>query len=307
MEPLPKITNFTVRNLIGEGGMANIYSAYNKVSKERVAIKVIHETLSTKNPKIIELFVKEAKFVFGLSHPNLIEAFELKKMDNGLPFMTMELIKGLTLKEILNNKKAILPKDALYIISKVASALAYLHGLGIYHRDIKPSNIMVERGTKRVLLTDFGIAKESIDTLDHRSGNKVSGTALYMSPEQVMDDHVTGKTDIYSLGVCFYVLLMGYPPFVAKDKLKIRKMHVHTPFPHLPKEFAYLDEFLQTMCHKRPDKRYSAITLLEKLHQIKKATEEITHLKKRAQQQKKMKSVKKKNIFSTFTSLIKRK
>ncbi len=270
IESLPKIKGYIVKNLIGEGGMANVYSAFRMPDKTRVAIKIIHDRIYKKDPKAVDAFVREAKFAAGLDHPNLLKTYALGKMLDGKPYIAMEFIKGKTLKEVLAEKKSLSVKNTLHIVSKVASALAYLHGMNIYHRDLKPSNIMLEEKTKRILLTDFGIASQAVDILDYKASKRVSGTILYMSPEQLRGDFLTGKTDMYSLGVCFYVLLVGIPPFISSDRKEIRKMHLTKPFPHLPGHLAFLDDILQKLCHKNAEQRYSAVDLLQALHRLKK-------------------------------------
>jgi serine/threonine protein kinase len=303
-DELPEIDGYILKNHIGVGGMANVYSAFKEHDdgrKDRVAIKVVHSKLAV-NAQIVKLFIKEAEFCASLSHPNLIETYELGRTTENAPYMTMELIKGMTIKEILSKKRKLSAQDSLCIISKVALALAYLHGQGVYHRDIKPSNIMIEHRSKRILLIDFGIASESIDTLDHQASNKVSGTAVYMSPEQIIDEHVTGKTDIYSLGICLFVLLTGRPPFISQDLLSIRRMHISEPFPDLPEHLSFLNDLLQKMCHKRSEERLSAITLLEKLHRIKRMKE----LDPDYKEEEKVVKKKKMGIFSKLKSIIKR-
>jgi serine/threonine protein kinase len=304
LDDLPKIDGYILKDRIGVGGMANVYSAFkvhDDGRKDQVAIKVVHPKLAV-NAQIVKLFIKEAEFCASLSHPNLIETYELGRTTEDVPYMTMELIKGVTMKEVLSKKRKLSAQDSLNIVSKVASALAFLHGQGIFHRDIKPSNIMIEHQSKRVLLIDFGIASKSIDTLDHQASNKVSGTVVYMSPERVRDEHVTGKTDVYSLGICLFVLLTGHPPFISQNHLALRRMHTSKPLPDLPKHLSFLNELLQEMCHKRPEKRLSAISLLGKLHRINKMKELDPDYKQEEDVVKKKKT----GIFSKLKRVIKK-
>jgi serine/threonine protein kinase len=305
LDDLPKIDGYILKDRIGVGGMANIYSAFkvhDDGRKDQVAIKVVNPKLAV-NAQIVKLFIKESEFCVGLSHPNLIETHELGRTTEDIPYMIMESIKGMTIKEVLRKKRKLSAHDSLYIISKVASALAYLHGQGIFHRDIKPSNIMIEHQSKRILLIDFGIASESIDALDHQvSKNKVLGTAVYMSPEQAADEHVTGKTDIYSLGICLFVLLTGRLPFISQNRLALQRMHISKPLPDLPGHLSFLNELLQEMCHKRPEERLDAIALLGKLHRVNKLKE----LDPNYKQEEKVVKKKKIGIFSKLKKAIKK-
>jgi serine/threonine protein kinase len=177
-----------------------------------VAIKVLPPHLAA-DSEVRELFLREARTAGRLSHPNIVAVFRADEL-SGHPFFAMPFIEGENLAERLNRHGPLPPADVVRWLREVAWALAYAHARGVIHRDVKPENIMVERGSGRAIVTDFGIARvEFGPRLSHDA--LIVGTASYMSPEQIADETIYGRSDLYSLGVVGFQLLSGTLPFVA--------------------------------------------------------------------------------------------
>src|SRR6185503_6886221 len=209
---------------IGEGGMGEVYLAKDTILGRRVALKVLPEFVG-KDPDRLKRFKQEARSASTLNHPNVCVIHEIGESDDGRPFIAMEHIDGVTLRQRMN-QRAMKLGDALEIAIQVADALTAAHAAGIVHRDIKPENIMI-RSDGYVKVFDFGLAKltdrrESHENatfstlLVNSSPGTVMGTAAYMSPEQARGVPVDERTDIWSLGVVLYEMVSGSPPFVGQ-------------------------------------------------------------------------------------------
>jgi len=233
----------TIIKELARGGMAIVFIAFQKTLKRQIAVKVLPKTLLT--PKSAELFQQEAEAVAILSHPNIIPVYEVGETDEFL-FITMQLIQGNTLSQYLKAakknpipSKRILPLAAtLRVIVQVLDALDYAHRQNIVHRDIKPGNILVEKHSRRPLLTDFGIVK--VLNADAQSTTVVHGTPLFMAPEQILGLEVDGRTDIYAVGTMLFQLLatdLPFPAFKKKtDLLKHKVMSRDNVFLKKPSE-----------------------------------------------------------------------
>lgn len=200
---------YSLQRELGRGGMGIVYLARDVQLDRDVAIKVLPTHLA-RLTTARERFVQEARTAAGLSHPNIVPIHRVGEAD-GFVFFVMSYVDGETLGERLRQKGPLPPADAARVMREVAWALAYAHGRGIVHRDVKPDNILLESGTGRAMVTDFGIA--------HGGGNpgtdvgKIMGTAHFMSPEQGANRPVDGRSDIYSLGVVGYLAISGRLPF----------------------------------------------------------------------------------------------
>ncbi|HEX7330607.1 MAG TPA: protein kinase [Pyrinomonadaceae bacterium] len=219
-----RVKHYQVVNLIGEGGMGEVYLATDTILGRRVALKVLPAFVS-KDPERLRRFTQEARAASRLSHPNVCVVHEIGETDDGRPFIAMEYVEGMTLRQRIRSH-ALKLGDVLDIAIQVAEALTAAHEAGIVHRDIKPENIVI-RPEGYVKILDFGLAKlterhkgathTTMSTLlFHSSPGTVIGTAAYMSPEQARGVSVDERTDIWGLGVVLYEMASGRPPFTGE-------------------------------------------------------------------------------------------
>jgi serine/threonine-protein kinase len=202
---------YSLHREIGRGGMGIVYLARDVQLDRDVAIKVLPAHLA-RLETARERFVQEARTAAGLSHPNIVPIHRVGEAE-GFVFFVMSYVEGETLGERLRTQGPLAPADAARVLREVAWALAYAHGRGIVHRDIKPDNILLEAGTGRAIVTDFGIAHGGGQAGNALDFGKLMGTAHFMSPEQGAQKPLDGRSDIYSLGVVGYLALSGRLPF----------------------------------------------------------------------------------------------
>jgi serine/threonine protein kinase len=205
-----------------------------------------------------ELFLREARTAARLSHPNIVAVFRADELA-GHPFFAMPFIEGENLSERVSAEGALPAADTVRILREVAWALAYAHARGVVHRDVKPENIMIERGSGRAIVTDFGIARvEFGPTLTQDA--LILGTASYMSPEQINGDPLDGRSDLYALGVVGFLLLSGRLPFSAENVSALLYAHLHRPAPTLasvaPRVPAPIAEVIDRCLAKDREARY---------------------------------------------------
>ena len=217
----PNITindRYRIESEIGSGGMAEVFKAYDLIEKRYVAIKVVKKEYCV-NPQYMRRFEREARTVLNLKHKNIVEAYEYGTyMDRG--FIVLEYVEGCTLKEYILKNGALDPKSAVKLIIRVLDALEYAHNQGYIHRDVKPQNVLLTTD-KTVKLTDFGIAKETNAQTRTYDGNNVIGSVHYISPEQAKGENVGKESDLYSVGIMLYELLVGKPPFEGENSVQI--------------------------------------------------------------------------------------
>src|SRR5437763_5528870 len=206
---------YSLQRELGRGGMGVVYLARDVQLDRDVAIKVLPPHMAS-SAASRERFVREARTAAGLSHPNIVPIHRVGEA-GGFVFFVMSYIEGETLGERLRAKGPLQPAEATRVMREVAWALAYAHGRGIVHRDVKPDNILLEAGTGRALVTDFGIAHRDDVAAPDTDPGKIMGTAHFMSPEQAANGPVDGRSDIYSLGVVGYLAVSGRLPFESKN------------------------------------------------------------------------------------------
>src|SRR3954454_10637138 len=201
---------YSLQRELGRGGMGVVYLARDVQLDRDVAIKVLPSHLARTDASR-ERFVREARTAAGLSHPHIVPIHRVGE-SAGFVYFVMSYVEGETLGERLRRDGPLPAADATRVLREVAWALAYAHGRGIVHRDVKPDNILLEAGTGRAVVTDFGIARGR-DAASVTDPGKIMGTAHFMSPEQAAGETVDGRSDIYGLGVVGYLAVSGRLPF----------------------------------------------------------------------------------------------
>ena len=224
---------YQIQSLIGQGGMASVYRAYDPNLRRAVAIKVIHPHLSN-NPEFFRRFEEEATAVAHLRHPNIVQMYDFNH-DGDLYYMVMEFVMGETLqsrlKRLNDSKRRLSVKEVITFSAEICDAAFYAHQRGMIHRDIKPANIMLDVNGRAILM-DFGIAR-MVGASQHTATGAVLGTAMYMSPEQIQGIQTDARADIYSIGVTLFEMLSGKPPFEADSAMTLMMMHLNDPVPDL--------------------------------------------------------------------------
>ncbi|NLY71784.1 MAG: Stk1 family PASTA domain-containing Ser/Thr kinase [Clostridiales bacterium] len=208
---------------IGDGGMAVVYKARDKLLNRYIAVKILKPEF-TKDIKFIEIFRRESQAAAGLSHPNIVNIYDVGREGN-INYIVMELIEGKALSDVIKEKGALKPREAVIIAKQIASALSRAHKNHIIHRDIKPHNILLTKdGNAKI--TDFGIAKAvKTGTIAGNTG-MIMGSVHYFSPEQARGGYVDEKSDIYSLGIVLYEMLTGKVPFDADNPVAVAMKHI---------------------------------------------------------------------------------
>jgi serine/threonine-protein kinase len=209
------VGEYFLQRELGRGGMGVVYLARDVQLDRDVAIKVLPSHLA-RTAESRERFVREARTAAGLSHPNIVPIHRVGEA-GGFVFFVMSYVAGETLGERLRRLGPLPPAEATRVMREVAWALAYAHGRGIVHRDVKPDNILLEEGTGRALVTDFGIAHGGADPAPTTDPGKIMGTAHFMSPEQAASEPIDGRSDLYALGVVGYLAVSGRLPFEASS------------------------------------------------------------------------------------------
>jgi len=264
---------YTVRELIGTGGMANVYKAVvgpgGPVPEGTVvAVKVLRQELMH-DPDLVRRFKNESKAISLLNHPNIVKVYDVSVSEN-LQYIVMEYVDGMTLREYLNERGGKLTsRETVHFISQILKALDHAHRNGVVHRDIKPQNIMLlDNGQLRMM--DFGIARIS-RAENQLTGGKAMGSVHYISPEQAKGDETDFTSDIYSVGVMMYEMLSGHLPFDADDVVEVaikqisdKPQSLQELAPNVPHG---LVEITERAMAKRPDNRYaSAAEMLSALN-----------------------------------------
>jgi serine/threonine protein kinase len=255
------IGGYRIDDVIGEGGMATVYSATHEVIGKRAAIKVISGPLSF-DPVSVARFILEARAVNAIGHPNIIDVFSFGELPDGRNYFIMELLQGDTLFQ-LTGQRALGLDEAVSILLQVAEALQAAHDKGIVHRDIKPENIFVlpeRNGEHPVKLLDFGLAKLADGDADARTTRAgcIMGTPSYMSPEQVRGKAIDGRADVYSLGIVAYELFAGAVPFFADTPFDIAQMQLTTAPRPLRELAPNLPEVLEALIMRMLQKEVAA-------------------------------------------------
>ena len=253
-----KIPGYRVDKVLGKGGMATVYLATQMSLGRPVSLKVLNDP---ETPQFFERFFNEGRCVARLSHSNLVTIYDIGQGD-GFYYIAMEYLPGGDLKARI--AQGMKPGQALKILSRLASCLAYVHSQGVIHRDIKPSNILF-RADGTPVLADFGIAKLIQTDNDLTVTGTVMGSPHYLSPEQAQGMRkLDGRSDIYSLGVVLFEMLVGHKPYTADSFAATLMAHIKKPIPKLPEDLALYQPLLNRLLAKKPEDRFQSGTELSK-------------------------------------------
>ncbi len=250
---------YQIIRMIGEGGMANVYLAHDTILDRDVAVKILRGDLAD-DEKFVRRFQREAISASSLSHPNIVEMYDVGE-DDGQYYIVMEYVEGKTLKSLIKRRGALTLPEVIDIMLQLTSAVACAHDSYIIHRDIKPQNVLIkEDGT--VKITDFGIAM-ALNSNELTQTNSVMGSVHYLPPEQANGSGATIKSDIYSLGILMFELLTGNLPFKGENavEIAIKQMREKIPSvceinPHIPQP---VENIILKACAKNPKNRYDNV------------------------------------------------
>ncbi|MFF4544227.1 Stk1 family PASTA domain-containing Ser/Thr kinase [Streptomyces sp. NPDC001435] len=260
---------YRVEARIAVGGMATVYRALDTRLDRVLALKVMHPTLAA-DGSFVERFIREAKSVARLAHPNVVQVFD-QGADGSYVYLAMEYIAGCTLRDVLRERGALQPRAALDILEPVLAALGGAHRAGFVHRDMKPENVLIG-DDGRVKVADFGLVR-SVDTVTNTTGT-VLGTVSYLAPEQIEHGTADPRVDVYACGVVLYEMLTGEKPHAGDSPATVLYKHIHedvpppsATVPGLPYE---LDELVAAAAARTPDLRpQDAVALLARLREAR--------------------------------------
>lgn len=265
---LGRLAHFDVMRVLGRGGMGIVLEAFDSKLQRNVALKVLDPEFAS-DEIARQRFCREARAAASITHENVVAVHQVEKSsEDGLPYLVMQLIAGESLEQRLTREQQLPLREIVRIAMQAAHGLEAAHAQGLIHRDIKPGNILLEAPNDRVKLTDFGLARAAEDVKLTRTGF-VSGTPLYMAPEQAMGEEADSRSDLFSLGAIMYEMCAGQPPFQGNSALAILKQIAetkHRPLhelnPAVPDWLAYaIDKLLA----KKPADRIQSATHLAEL------------------------------------------
>lgn len=257
---LGRLLHYEIEEVLGSGGCGTVFRAFDEKLHRRVALKLMAPELAVTSPAR-KRFLREARASAAIRHDNVVQIYAVEEQP--LPFIVMEYIAGKTLQQMHEEKGPFSIDEVVDVGQQIASGLAAAHATGLIHRDIKPGNILVEDGTHRVKITDFGLARTADDASITQSG-VIAGTPLYMSPEQARGEPLDYRSDLFSLGSVLYVLCTGRPPFRAANTMAVLKRVVedtprdmHDIVPEIP---VWLIDIVEKLHAKDREARFESAT-----------------------------------------------
>lgn len=248
---IPQIDGYQIERVLGQGGMAHVYLATQLSLGRQVAVKVVRFSGPDRDV-LASRFEHEARTLAQLEHPAIVSIFDVGRTDQGLPYYTMAYLPNGDLSQQGRGQD---PQRIADILSVLAKALRFAHMQGIVHRDVKPENVLFDR-EQRPRLADFGISRSMRGDVRITAEGLAPGSAAYMSPEQARGDNVDARSDLYSLGVLAYELLVGQTPYLCTDPLAMALAHHQVPIPRLPPDLSKWQSLIDKAMAKRPEDRF---------------------------------------------------
>ena len=245
-----QVKGYRVLSKIGEGGMSNVFLAERETDGVQVALKILNAKPSD-DKQLLQRFIQESALISDIDHTNVVRIYD-KGFTDDYAYIAMEYFTGGSLKDVI--AQGLTPRQALSLLAQAAAALLEIHRLGIVHRDVKPANMML-RADGTMVLADFGIAKRASTDMGRTVHGEFFGTPYYISPEQANGKPATERSDIYSLGIIFFEMLMNRRPFDGDSIVELISQHVHAPVPRLPDALADYQILLDGMLAKDPTER----------------------------------------------------
>jgi serine/threonine-protein kinase PpkA len=242
-----QVKGYRVLKKIGEGGMSNVFLAERESDGAQVALKILNARPSD-DKQLLQRFIQEAALISDIDHTNVVKIYD-KGFTDDYAYIAMEYFSGGSLKDVI--AAGLTPRQALSLLAQAAAALAEIHRLGIVHRDVKPANMML-RADGTMVLADFGIAKRTEGSMDRTMHGEFFGTPYYISPEQANGKQATARSDIYSLGIIFYEMLLNRRPYVGESIVELISQHVGAPIPRLPQALEDYQPLIDGMMAKDP-------------------------------------------------------
>jgi serine/threonine protein kinase len=259
--------SYEIIRMVGEGGMGRVYEArHQRLQSKRFAVKMLHPELA-RQPEVVTRFQREAEASSVVSHPNVVDVYDVSSSPDGRPYIVAELLQGEELGSHLDRVGKMTPAAAAHVVRQVCAALGAAHAAGIVHRDVKPENVFLSGDGRRVKVLDFGISKVGDDKDGLTKTGTVMGTPDYMAPEQARGDRVDSRADIYAVGAMLYRALTGRKPFEGRDPMATLTA-VLTEEPPRPSEIAAgvplsLEHVIQKAMAKNPAERYQTMAELD--------------------------------------------
>jgi|GEM_PF-3037270 len=257
---LGRLGEYEILGILGRGGYGIVLRAKDNTLGRSVAIKVLEQGFAS-SAKSRRRFTREAKAAAQVNHPNVVTIHAIDEHD-GMPFLVMELVAGKSLRDWIRDTPKREFMDILRIGAQIAQGLAAAHAQGVIHRDVKPANIMLEAGSRRVKITDFGLARVAVDNVEMTSRQVMVGTPAYMAPEQFRGEEIDARTDLFAFGCVLYSMCAGHSPFHGRTVVEIATLVNTFDPPNLADQDAAVPRFLGDMIvrllEKDPDKRYQS-------------------------------------------------